>query len=111
MVIVKRTNSRELVLTAEENRVELVERHFGKYTDRATYGITLEAGAGGSVLTLWREEEGGRREAVRTVYLADDEAARIREDVLRIKNFTGFGTLFFYLLHLRNKLGHVGQGL
>jgi hypothetical protein len=107
MSIIKKTNSRELVLTAEGNRVELVERHFGKYTDRATYGITLEAGAGGSVLTLWREE-GGRREAVRTVYLADDEAARIREDMLRIKNFAGFGTLFFYLL--RDKLGHAGQG-
>jgi hypothetical protein len=114
MVIVKRTNSRELVLTAEENRVELVERHFGTYTDRATYGITLEAGAGGNVLTLWREEECGRRDVVRTIYLADDEAVRIREDMMRVKNFTGFGSLFFYLIHIRDKLAkgiHAGQGL
>jgi len=55
-MIVKRTNSRELVLTVEEGRIELAERHFGKYLERATYGITLE----GNVATLWREE-GGRR--------------------------------------------------
>jgi hypothetical protein len=92
------------VLTAEGNRVELVERHFGRYTDRATYGMTLEAGAGGSVLTLWREVEGGRREAVRTVYLTDGEAERLRNDMMRVKNFTGFGTLFFCLMFLRDKL-------
>jgi len=114
-MIIKKTNSRELALTAEGNRVELVERHFGKYTDRATYGITLEAGAGGSVLTLWREEEGGRRSVIRTIYLTDGEAERLRNDVMRVKNFTGFSTLFFYLMFLRDKLsasrgGSVGHG-
>jgi len=114
MVIVKKTNSRELVAAVEGSRVELVERHFGNYTDRATYGITLEAGAGGSAVTLWREEEGGRRSVIRTIYLTDGEAERLRDDMMRIKNFTGFGTLFFYLMHVRDKLArgaHAGQGL
>jgi hypothetical protein len=93
-MIIKRTKSRELVLTAGEDYVEAVERHFGKYTDRATYGITLR----GNVAELWREDEGGRRAAIRVIRLADDEAARIREEMLRIKTFAGFGALFFYLL-------------
>jgi hypothetical protein len=104
-MIIKKTKNRELVLTAGEDYVEAAERHYGKYTDRATYGITLR----GNVAELWREEEGGRRAAIRVIRLADDEARRIREDMLRIKNFTGFGTLFFYLLGTSR--GHAGQGL
>ena len=60
---------------------------------------------------------GGRRAGdavVCTVYLADDEAERLRDDMMRVKNFTGFSTLFFYLMHVRDKLArgaHAGQGL
>jgi hypothetical protein len=90
-VIVKKTDSRELVRTAEGGRVELAERHYGKYTDRRTYGMTLEGG----VLTLWIEED-GRRKTVRTASLADDEAERVREDMMRVKSFAAFGTLFFF---------------
>jgi hypothetical protein len=97
-MIIKKTNSRELAVAVEGNRVELVERHFGKYL--VAYGITLE----GNVATLWREEEGGRRGVVRTIYLTDGEAERLRNDVMRVKNFTGFSTLFFYLMFLRDKL-------
>jgi len=96
-MIVKKTKSRELVLTVGEDYVEAAERHYGKYLDKAAYGITLR----GNVAELWREEEGGRRAAVRVIRLADDEAARIREEMLRIKTFAGFGTLFFYLLRLK----------
>lgn len=97
-MIVKKTNSRELTRTAEGGRVELVERHLGKYTDRRTYGMTLEGG----VLTLWIED--GRRKTVRTMSLADDEVERVREDMMRVKNFTAFGTLFFFYMYLRDKL-------
>jgi hypothetical protein len=99
-MIVKKTNSRELVRTAEGGRVELAERHLGRYTDRRTYGMTLEGG----VLTLWIEDEDGRRKTVRTMSLADDEAKRLREDMMRVKNFTAFGTLLFFYMYLRDKL-------
>jgi hypothetical protein len=105
-MIVKKTNSRELTRTAEGGRVELAERHLGRYTDRRTYGMTLEGG----VLTLWIED--GRRKTVRTMSLADDEAKRVREDMMRVKNFTAFGTLFFFYMYLRDKLkGHADPRL
>jgi hypothetical protein len=98
-MIIKKTDSRELVRTAEGGRVELAERHYGKYTDRRTYGMTLE----GDVLTLWIEED-GRRKTVRAAPLTDDEAERVREDMMRVKSFAQFGALFFHLLHLKDKL-------
>jgi hypothetical protein len=36
--------------------------------------------------------------------LADDEAKRVREDMMRVKNFTAFGTLLFFYMYLRDKL-------
>jgi hypothetical protein len=107
-MIVKKTNSRELVRTAEEGRIELAERHLGKYTDRKTYGMTLEGG----VLALWIEDEGGRRKTVRAMSLADDEAKRVREDMTRVRNFTAFGTLLFFYMYLGDKLkGHADPRL
>ena len=101
-MIVKRTKSRELALTVGEDYVEAVERHYGRYLDKATYGITLR----GSVVELWREE-GGRRQVVARGALTDGEAERVREAVMDIKHFTQFGTLFFYL---RDRLGGAYAG-
>ncbi len=101
-MIIKKTRSRELVLTAGEDRVELVLRHFGKYTDRAAYGIALR----GNAIELWREEEGGRRVLLLAEELKEDEARRVRDDIMRVRNFTAFSTLFFYLLYIRRKLEH-----
>jgi len=102
---VKRTKSRELALTVGNDYVEVVERHYGKYLDKATYGITLR----GNVVELWREEE-GRRQVVASGTLTDGEAERVREAMMSIKHFIQFGTLFFYL---RDKLGgaHADQSL
>jgi len=91
-MIVKRTKSRELALTVEEGCVEVVERHYGKYLDKATYGITLR----GNVVELWREE-GGRRQVVVRGTLTGSEAEWVREAMMNIKRFIQFGTLFFYL--------------
>jgi hypothetical protein len=95
-VTVKKTNSRELIRTVEESYIEVVERHFGKYTDRRTYGMRLE----GNILTIWAEDEDGSRKTLRTVSLTYGEAARTWEDMMRIKNFAHFGTLFFFFLYV-----------
>jgi hypothetical protein len=100
MSIIKKTKSRELTLTAGDGYLEVAERHFGRYLEKATYGVTLRS----NVVELWKEEEGGRRVVIRTEHLSDDETKWVRDAMLRVKNFTSFGTLFFYLLHLRNKL-------
>jgi len=92
-MIVKKTSSRELVRTVGEGYVEVAERHFGKYTDRKTYGMRLE----GNVLTMWVEDEDGSRRTLRTVPLTDGEAVRVKEDMMRVKNFARFGTPFFFL--------------
>ncbi len=97
-MIVKKTRSRELALTAGEDCVELVERHCGKYLDKATYGITLR----GNVVELWREGEDGRRQVIAHGMLPDDEAEQVREAMIGIKRFIQFGALFFYL---RDRLG------
>ena len=76
--------------------MELAERHFGK---GEAYGITLR----GRVLEIWKEEGGVRRVAT-AEELPEDEAKRVREDVLRVRNFTSFATLTFYLLYVRKKL-------
>jgi hypothetical protein len=98
-MIIKKTESGELILAVGEDRVELALHHFGKYTDKATYGITLR----GRTVQLWREE-GRRRAVLLTEELAEDEARRIRDDIMRVKNFTAFYSLFLYLLYIRKKL-------
>ena len=97
--VIKKTKSRELTLTVGGGGVEAAERRFGKHLEKAAYGVTLR----GSTVELWKEE-GGRRTAVRTERLSDGEAEQVRDAALRVKNFTPFATLFFYLLHLRRKL-------
>jgi hypothetical protein len=96
-MIVKKTRSRELALAAGEDYVEVVERHYGKYLDKATYGITLR----GNVVELWREGEDGGRQVIDGM-LPDDEAEQVREAMIGIKRFIQFGALFFYL---RDRLG------
>ncbi len=71
---VKKTKSRELVLTVGDGYVEVAERHYGKYLDRATYGVTLR----GNVVEMWKEDEGGHRTVVRTETLTDDEAEWVK---------------------------------
>jgi hypothetical protein len=93
-MIIKRTNARELVLAVEEGRVELVERHFGKYLLKEAYGITLE----GRRVALWREDEGGRRVVVFAKELGEGEARRLKEDMMRVGSFAQFAKLFFSLL-------------
>jgi hypothetical protein len=44
-MIIKKTNSSAAAV--EESRVELVERHFGRYLEHAAYGITLEGNVEG----------------------------------------------------------------
>jgi hypothetical protein len=90
--IIKKT--KELVLTVADDYVELAERQ----KDGAAYGITLR----GRVLEIWKEEGGMRR--VMAEELPEDEAERVREDMLRVRNFTSFATLVFYLLYVRKKL-------
>jgi hypothetical protein len=92
--IIKKTKAKELVLTVAEDFVELAERH----KDGAAYGITLR----GRVLEVWKEEGGVRR--VMAEELPEDEAKRVRKDMLRVRNFTSFATLVFYLLYIRKKL-------
>jgi hypothetical protein len=92
-MIVKKTKSRELALTVGEDYVEVVERHYGKYLDKATYGITLR----GNVVELWREEEGGGRQVVAHGTLTDGEVEWVREAMVNIRRFIQFGVLFFYL--------------
>jgi len=94
--VVKKAKAKELVLKEAEGCVELAERHFGK---GEAYGITLR----GRVLEIWKEEGGVRRVAT-AEELPEDEAKRVREDVLRVRNFTSFATLTFYLLYVRKKL-------
>jgi len=96
MVIVKKTKSRELMRTVGEGYVEVAERHFGKHTDHKTYGMRLE----GNVLTMWVEDEDGSRRTLRTVPLADGEAMQVKEDMMRVKNFAHFGTLFFFYMYV-----------
>ena len=95
--VTEKTKSREL--TVGGGRVEAAERRFGKHLEKAAYGVTLR----GSTVELWKDE-GGRRTAVRTERLSDGEAEQVRDAALRVKNFTPFATLFFYLLHLGKKL-------
>jgi hypothetical protein len=90
-MIVKKTRSRELVLTAGEDYVEVTGRRYGKYLDNATCGITLR----GNVVELWRDEEGGWRRVVASGTLTDGEA--VREAMMSMKRFTQFWALFFYL--------------
>ncbi len=97
--IIKKTEDGELTLTAGEDCVELVLRHLGKYTDKATYGITLR----GNTVQLWREG-GGRRAVLLTEELKEDEARRIRDDITHVRSLTAFYNLFLYLLYIRRKL-------
>jgi hypothetical protein len=95
--IIKKTKAKELVLTEAEDHVELVERRLGK--DGAAYGITLR----GRVLEIWKEEGGVRRVAL-SEELPEDEAERVKGDMLRVGDFTSFATLAFFLLYVRKKL-------
>ncbi len=92
-MIVKKTRSRELTLAAGEDYIEVVERHYGKYLDKATYGITLK----GNTVELWREGEDGIRQIIAHGMLSDDEAEQVRETMIGIKRFIQFGVLFSYL--------------
>ncbi len=56
-----------------------------------TYGIALKDG----VLTLW-VEDAGRRGVIRAVLLAEDTVKAVREAMMRVKSFRGFGRLFFF---------------
>jgi hypothetical protein len=99
--IIKKAKDKELVLTADDY-VELAERH----KDGAAYGITLR----GRILEVWKEEGGVRR--AMSEELPEDEAKKVREDMLRVRNFTSFTTLVFYLLYIRKKLvrgAHAGS--
>lgn len=103
--IIKKTEDRELVLTAAEDCVELA----GRQKDGAVYGVTLR----GRVLEIWKEEGGVRRIAA-SEELPEGEAERVRKDMLRVRNFTSFSTLAFYLLYVRKKLmrgAHAGSRL
>jgi hypothetical protein len=100
-MIVKKTNSRELVRAVGEGYVEVAERHFGKYTDRKTYGMRLEGG----VLSIWIED--GRRRTLRAVPLADEALGTVREMLMRVETFRQFGRLFY---ELRDRLCVDGEG-
>jgi len=95
-VIIKRTKTKELVLTAAEDYAELAERHIKK---GEAYGITLR----GRILEIWKEEGGVRRVAA-SEELPEEEAKKTKEDMLNVKDFRSFATLVFFLLYIRKKL-------
>ena len=103
--VVKRTKIRELVRTAEEDCVELVERHFGEKTGQAACGVVLCNRA----LEVWKEE-GGRRAVALSEELPEDEARWVKEQLLRIKSFANFAILVIYLLYVREVLESVRAG-
>jgi hypothetical protein len=103
-VVIERTRTKELVLVAAEDYVELAEKHIRK---GEAYGITLR----GRVLEIWKEEGGVRRVAA-SEELPEDEARRVKEDMLNVKDFRSFATLVFFLLYIRKKLArgvHAGS--
>ncbi len=91
-MIVKKAKGRELAPTVGEDYVEVVKRHYGKYLDKAAYGITLR----GNIVELWKEG-GGERQIIASGALTDGGAEWIREVMMNIKRFIQFGALFFYL--------------